>query len=102
MNLPFTILDGLPSSTNIKWQKQFVETGRVRHEGVWRRTQEPMTQTYSGYKTPADARWKLVHFFDEYDLAPAGDGYALVLQKPYIWINTALPKDELHAYYQKM
>lgn len=101
MNLPFTIISGLPHNSNSKWQRQFVETGRKKHEGVWRRTQEPATKKNSHYATNADGRWKLVHFFDEYDLIQDGDSYTLVLQKPYLWWNTALPRQELQQYYDK-
>lgn len=101
MNLPLTILKDLPASAADKWYQQFVETGRVRHEGVWRRTQEVATSAFSGYHSPEDARWKLVHFFDEYDLEPDGHGWQLVLKKPYIWVNTALPGREMDAYFQK-
>lgn len=103
MNLPFTIIDGLPHTSDVRWQQQFVQTDRVRHEGVWRRTQEPATQKNSGYSVAGDARWKLVHFLDEYNLLrDEGDDYRLVLEKPYIWLNTALPSNEMEAYYQKM
>ncbi len=101
MKLPFTIIDDLPPYSDIKWQQQFVKTGRVRHEGVWRRTQEPKTQKHSGYKTDADARWKLVHFFDEYNLEVNERGCDLVLEKPYVWVNTALPSAEMDEYYHK-
>lgn len=102
MNLPLTIIDGLPPTTKEKWQQQFVATDRVRHEGVWRRTQEPKTQAYSGYSQPGDARWKLVHFLDEYNLVPGENGQRLVIEKPYLWLNTALPADEMAAYYQEV
>lgn len=102
MNLSFPIIRNLPETAKSKWQRQFVETGRKRHEGVWRRTQEPATRLHSGYRSNGDARWKLVHFFDEYDLVPDNGGYCLVLQKPYIWVNTALPEEELQSYYEKV
>lgn len=101
MKLPFTIIPGLNETAYAKWRRQFVVTGRKRHEGVWRRTQEPCTQRYSGYISDADARWKLVHFFDEYDLIEADGGYTLALQKPYLWMNTALPEQEIQDYYDK-
>ncbi|MDN5274953.1 MAG: hypothetical protein JWP06_854 [Candidatus Saccharibacteria bacterium] len=101
MNLPFTIISGLPEDSNTKWQRQFVQNNRKKHEGVWRRTQELATSKNSHYETEIDGRWKLAHFFDEYDLVQTGDTYALVLQKPYLWWNTALPKQELRQYYDK-
>lgn len=101
MKLPLTILSGLPTNSDTKWQHQFVQNGRKKHEGIWRRTQEPATSKYSQYQTDADGRWKLVHFFDEYDLVKNGDSFDLVLQKPYLWWNTALPKQELQQYFEK-
>jgi hypothetical protein len=101
MNLPFTIIVDLPEGSNTKWQRQFIQNDRKKHEGIWRRTQEPATSKYSHYETTADGRWKLVHFFDEYDLVQSGDAFALILQKPYLWWNTALPKEELKRYYDK-
>lgn len=102
MYLPFTITTDLPSNSNEKWQRQFVKTGRQKHEGVWRRTQELGTSAHSHYKTEADGRWKIMHFFDEYGLIEDDDSSRLVLEKPYLWWNTALPKDELQVYYDKM
>jgi hypothetical protein len=102
MMLPTTITSDLPDSVQQKWQRQFVDTGRKRHEGIWRRTQEPDTKKYSGYTSKKDARWKLVHFYDEYDLGKTKAGYELVLQKPYLWLNTSLPQLEMQEYYQKV
>lgn len=102
MRLPFHIIDNLPSTTPKKWQKQFVETGRARHEGIWRRTQEPVTNVNSGYSQPDDARWKLVHFFDEYNITQTDNEWSLVLEKPYIWVNTALPQTEMDEYYDNI
>lgn len=102
MKLPLDLLGGLDSLAKDKWQKQFVAYGRNRHEGVWRRTQEPKTAKYSGYKTPKDARWRVIHFFDEYDLVKKDDGYCLQLVAPYLSVNTALPEVEIGPYYQKV
>lgn len=101
MELPFSILAiDVPHAAR-KWQQQFVANGRKRHEGIWRRTQEPSTAENSGYKLETDARWKLVHFYDEYDLLDDDNGTRLVISKPYLWWNTALPSDELEQFYAK-
>ncbi|MEO5950549.1 MAG: hypothetical protein ABIQ04_03815 [Candidatus Saccharimonadales bacterium] len=101
MNLPFDIITDLPESSEMKWQRQFIGTDRKKHEGIWRRTQELATSKDSHYESDSDGRWKLVHFFDEYDLVKVNGSYTLVLQKPYLWWNTALPEIELQRYYQK-
>lgn len=102
MKLPLILVDNLDNDARDKWQKQFVATGRDRHEGLWKRTQEPKTAPNSGYKTPADARWRLVQFYDKYDLVEGENGYSLQLENPYLHINTALPTDEAEAYLVKI
>ena len=101
MKLPLTIISQLSDNSNTKWQRQFIQTNRKKHEGIWRRTQELATRKDSHYESEADGRWKLIHFFDEYDLIKENKGYKLVLQKLYLWWNTALPEQELQQYYDK-
>lgn len=101
MKLPHPILNDLGSEIETKWQRQFVANGRAKHEGIWRRTQEPETKASSGYHDETDARWKLVHFFDEYDLVKVDGKLSLCLTKPYLWWNTCLPSNEMSDYYHK-
>ncbi|MEO5949805.1 MAG: hypothetical protein ABIP74_05355, partial [Candidatus Saccharimonas sp.] len=101
MELPYHILDIDNPNPLDKWNTQFVANGRKRHEGIWRRTQEPATAKNSGYQSPEDARWKLVHFYDEYDLVALDGLQAIAISKPYIWENTALPTDELRDFRDK-
>lgn len=98
MDLPYVLFDVTSRDAANKWQRQFVTNGRQRHEGIWRRTQEPTTAQNSGYRSPDDARWKLVHFYDEYDLIDDHGKPALAIIKPYLWWNTALPSHEMTIY----
>lgn len=101
MKLPYIILDVTNPNPVDKWKSQFVANNRKRHEGIWRRTQEPATAKHSGYVSKRDARWKLVHFFDEYDLIDNDGTRALAITKPYLWWNTALPASEMVSYHGK-
>lgn len=101
MHLPYIIFDIDSPNPLEKWNTQFVANGRKRHEGIWRRTQEPATAKNSGYSSAQDARWKLVHFYDEYDIVDHNGKKAIAISKPYLWWNTALPRDELRAFRDK-
>lgn len=98
MKLPIHIADMIGVDSIQKWDRQFVANGRQKHEGIWRRTQCLETAHNSNYKSPSDARWKMVHFIDQYKCIEDGAGYSLVIEKPYLWWNTALPKDEMSDY----
>ncbi len=102
MRLPVVVCDQLPEDAVEKWKRQFVALGRRRHEGIWRRTQQEQTKRQSGYVDEKDARWKIVHFIDSYNIQNHDNSLRLVIEKPYLWLNTALPADEMDKYYQSI
>jgi hypothetical protein len=86
-----------------KWQKQFVDPGRRRAEGIWRRTQEEVTQDKSGWTGPHDARRRMIHFLDEYGMVANDSGsvdFAIVAA--YLWMSVTLPSEECDAYEKRV
>ena len=86
-----------------KWQTQFVNPGRRRAEGIWRRTQEEATREKSGWTGPHDARRRMIHFLDEYDMVENKSGnvdFAIV--SAYLWMAVTLPSGECDVYEQRI
>ena len=94
MIFPHTIAVQDKESGLRNWEKQFLENGRHVHEGIWRRTQSEKNKTLSGWKSDKDARWRVVHFVDEYDAQINNKSVSLVLRSCYLKINHALPEKE--------
>lgn len=101
--LPFVLQPSLDPSYKTKWQQQFVVPGRASSEGIWRRTQEPATQAQSGWQSAADARRRMIHFMDTYDIVEAEGGQvSFVIADVYLWLCTTLPNDELQRYWDRL
>jgi hypothetical protein len=94
MKLPLTLLSGCDDMIAEKWHKQFVLTGRTSLEGLWRRTQESKTKEQTGWVDERDARRRVLHYFDTYNLV---DG-SLILEKPYLLMSIMAPLEEVAAY----
>lgn len=84
-------MDGLDAGSSKRWQQQFVAPGRGFIEGVWRRTQNEENARLSGWKSSSDARRKIVHYIDRFDL----EGNKFVLTEPYLWVHYTFPKKEI-------
>jgi hypothetical protein len=63
-------------------------------ESIWRRHQDESNAHLSGWRSSSDQRRRLVHFYDEYDVA---DGQ-FVLRGTHVWVSVSLPDDEVEAY----
>lgn len=63
-------------------------------ESIWRRHQHPSNARLSGWKTEADQKRRLLHFYDEYDVA-AG---SFVLKNAYLWFCVTLPQAHVDEY----
>lgn len=102
MKLPLILLDNLAVGSEKRWQLQFVDPGRKYIEGVWRRTQEEENARFSGWKGPADARRKIVHYIDLFDLQKSTEGNRLILTEPYLWVHYTFPKKEIAEFLGKI
>src|SRR5215469_11848107 len=98
MKFPFVVIPTLEP-----WQKErYVrhmnsdESGWHRKwtESIWRRHQHPSNQRLSGWSGEHDARRRLIHFYDEYDVV--GDSF--VLRNAYLCINLTLPSSDIDEY----
>ncbi len=101
--LPFVVMRNLEPLYADKWQRQFVKPGRQVSEGLWRRTQEEKTRTNSGWQSAEDARRRILHFMDRYDLTPNNEGkYDFVITDIYLWLVITLPNVELNQYVSRI
>ncbi len=96
------ILKNLDSSFREKWVKQFVGPNRQCSEGIWRRTQEERTKDLSGWTNESDARRRILHFYDEYDVISVDGRYDFVIKNIYLWLALSMPKTELDIYRQRI
>jgi hypothetical protein len=86
-----------------KWQKQFVDPGRRRAEGIWRRTQDEVTREKSGWAGPHDARRRMIHFLDEYGMIKnKSGGVDFAIAAAYLWMAVTLPSEECDVYEQRV
>jgi hypothetical protein len=69
------------------WHRRFTES-------IWRRHQHPSNARLSGWRSPADQKRRLIHFYDEYGL----EGRSFVLRGSYLWLNLDLPGDHIEEY----
>src|SRR5687767_10443760 len=63
-------------------------------ESLWRRHQHPSNAALSGWRSDADQKRRLIHFYDEYDL----DGPAFVLRNAYLFLHVGLPEAHIAEY----
>lgn len=63
-------------------------------ESIWRRHQHPSNARLSGWSSPEDAKRRLIHFYDEYDVV----GRSFVLKNAYLWVNWTLPEPDIDGY----
>lgn len=100
---PLKLTENLDEEYKEKWNVQFVTPGRSRSEGLWRRTQQKETKEKSGWKSEEDARRRMVHFIDEYDVvANDSNSFDFVLKGVYLWVCVTLPGKELEEYRSKV
>lgn len=100
---PIILKKSLDSRYLEKWNLQFVAPKRTHSEGIWRRTQEEQTKLKSNWKGAGDARRRMIHFFDEYDVVKSPNGKVdFVLQGAYLWLLATLPREELADYHSRV
>ncbi len=100
---PIVLIPGLDERYQDKWKKQFVDPGRTSNESLWRRTQQRETAGLSNWKDENDARRRMVHFVDQYDLIKSKtSGLDLVIKNAYLWVSVTLPEDEIEQYVDRV
>ncbi|HEV7701845.1 MAG TPA: hypothetical protein VGO63_00135 [Candidatus Paceibacterota bacterium] len=102
MRFPFKIASQEKNKGLEIWNKQFVSTGRYLHEGIWRRTQAKDNKSQSRWKSKKDARWRVVHFIDNYGITCKDKIAELVLKGVYLKINHSLPKLEAERIFNRI
>jgi hypothetical protein len=98
MKFPFVIIPELTDGQLNRFHQHVdsAESGWHRKwtESIWRRHQHPSNARLSGWASEGDCKRRLVHFYDEYDVA----GRAFVLKNAYLWINWTLPEGDIEEY----
>jgi len=102
MEFPHVVLDDLTEDHYNRWQTQFEQFERTRHEGLWVRTQDPRNADVSGWSGPDDMRRRLVHFLYRYNMVENDGRYQLILEAPYLWVHLLFPENELNHYIQDL
>jgi len=98
MRRPIEIEKNLTQEQALRWEKQFVKTGRSAAEGIWRRTQDERNVVESGRKSPHDKRRRMLHFIDQYGLVVDEESTSLGVIAPYLWMQVASPREEIDGY----
>jgi len=98
MKFPFVVIPAL-AAREIDRFRRHIDSGasgwhRRFTESIWRRHQHPSNARLSGWRSDEDRKRRLVHFYDEYDLA--GDSF--VLRNAYLHLNLALPEEHIDEY----
>lgn len=99
---PLIITTGLDSTHIVRFRQQFIDPGRETLELVWRRTQEEATAPWSKPLSDSDARRRMVHVLDTYDVVESGDGCAMAVTGPHVWFQTASPRRETGEYSRQL
>lgn len=94
---PYCVLADLHPRYATKFYNQFSSLNWLL-ESIWRRTQELVNRTLSGWQSEADQRRKMLHHRDHYRLHANGHGrFNLLLEEYYLWTQYAAPADEIQV-----
>jgi hypothetical protein len=98
MKFPFVVIPDLTDAELARYHRHINsdESGWHRKwtESIWRRHQHPSNAAKSGWRSEADQKRRLIHFYDEYDVA----GRSFVLRNAYLWLNLTLPEEHIEEY----
>jgi hypothetical protein len=98
MKFPFVVIPSLTSWQRERYVKHINsdESGWHRKwtESIWRRHQHRSNHKLSGWHGDQDARRRLIHFFDEYDV----EDNKFVLRQAYLSLNLTLPSADIMEY----
>jgi hypothetical protein len=98
LKFPFTVIDELTDAQLDRYHRHVNSDASGWHrkwtESIWRRHQHPSNARLSGWNGPGDSKRRLIHFYDEYDVA----GRSFVLKNAYLWINWTLPEEHIEEY----
>lgn len=96
MNFPFVVAEGLTPGQIENFKLRFGLTGdydRSVRENVWRRHQDPINSSASGW-VPGAQRRRIVHYRDKYGLI----GREMALIEAYMFFHICAPAHEVDAY----
>ncbi len=92
MQFPFVVIPQLTDKQLERYHRHINSDASGWHrkwtESIWRRHQHPTNARLSGWTSAEDQKRRLIHFYDEYDVADR----AFVLRRAYLRLNVTLPK----------
>lgn len=98
MKFPFVVIPELTPTQLDRFHKHIDsdESGWHRKwtESIWRRHQHPSNAAKSGWRSAADGKRRILHFYDEYDVV----GSSFVLKNAYLSVNLTLPASDIEEY----
>ena len=98
MNFPFVVQSDLTDAQLERYRKHIDsdESGWHRRftESIWRRHQHPSNARLSGWRSEADQKKRLIHFYDEYGV----EGRTFVLRHAYLHLILTLPAEHIDEY----
>jgi len=98
MKFPYVILPELTDQQLYRFEHHVDSDASGWHrkwtESIWRRHQHPSNAKLSGWTSHEDAKRRLIHFYDEYDV----QGRSFVLKNAYLWVNWTLPEAHIEEY----
>ncbi len=87
------------SNWNSHYQKKVDKRDCFKEEGLWRRSQENINQTESGWSCNLDKRRRIIHYEHEFGLIQNKNSHDFAAKNLYVWLNYALPENEMDHYY---
>jgi len=98
VNFPFVVQRALTDRQLERYRRHIDsdESGWHRRftESIWRRHQHPSNARLSGWRSDADRKKRLIHFYDEYGL----EGRDFVLRHAYLHLILGLPREHVDEY----
>jgi hypothetical protein len=98
MKLPFVVATDLTARQLDRYYRHIDSDASGWHrrftESIWRRHQHPSNASLSGWRSDADRKKRLIHFYDEYGV----EGTSFVLRHAYLHLIVSLPAEHVDEY----
>lgn len=99
MKFPFIVVPELDDKALHRYHRHINSDRSGWHrkwtESIWRRHQHPSNAAKSGWRSDADQKRRIIHFYDEYDL----EGRAFVMRRAYLNLSLTLPEPDIDEYH---
>jgi hypothetical protein len=101
------VVEVLDPLMDARWCHQFEPQAPGRRdrrieEGIWRRTQGPENAGESGWRSPGDARRRVVHYHYRFRVVDGPDVRCLAVTSLYLFQSLSVPRDEMDEFRERI